>query len=55
MVFSKVMSASTEIVGNKWFRSNIICNEQVTVMADKVQKGGPILFVAKDNTGQTLI
>ena len=48
MVFSKVFSASTEIVGNKLFGSKLICNGQVTITINKLQQGSPILFVKKD-------
>ena len=30
-------------------------NEQQLIKVNKVQQGGPILFVAKDKPGQTLI
>ena len=33
----------------------IICNEQQVTKVNKVQQGGPILFVVKDKPGQTLI
>ena len=55
MVFSKVFSASTEIIGNRQFCDKVICNEQQVTKVNKVQQGGPILFVAKDKPGQTLI
>ena len=55
VVLSKIMSASTEIVGNRQFDSKIICNGKVMVMVNKVQKGSPILFVAKDRLKQSQI
>ena len=48
MVFNKVMSASTEIVGNMLFDSKIICNKKV--MVTKVQQGSPNLL--RKRTGQ---
>ena len=44
MVFNKIISASTKIISNEYFDSKIICNEQVTVMVTKVQKGSPVLL-----------
>ena len=55
MVSSKLFSASTEISGNREFCDRIICNEQQVTKVNKVQQGGPILFVAKDKPGQFLI
>ena len=47
-----ILCKCTEISGNRQFCDRIICNEQ---QVNKVQQGGPILFVEKDKPGQTLI
>ena len=52
---SKVFSASTEIVGNRYFRDKINSNEQQVNKVSKVQQGGTILYVANDKPGQFLI
>ena len=54
-VFSKVFSASTKIVDNRLFYDKINSNEQQVNKVNKVQQGGPILYVAKDKPGQILI
>ena len=48
--FSKVFSASTEIISNEYFDSKIICNEQVMVTTNNMQQGSPILLWQR--TGQ---
>jgi hypothetical protein len=48
--FSKLLTARTEIIGNRLFDSKIICNEQVTVTVNKVQQDSPILLWQR--TGQ---
>ena len=53
--FSKVFSASTEIIGNRQFCDKVIGNEQQVIKVNKVQQDGLILFVPKDKPGQTLI
>ena len=53
MVFSKVMSAGTEIVSNEEFDSKIIGNEQVTIIVTKVQQGNPIFL--RQRTGQNCL
>ena len=54
VVFSKVKSAGTEIIGNKWLCGEMIRSKQVTKVAT-VQQSGPIPFGARDKPGQSLI
>ena len=55
VVFSKVKSARTEIVGNKWLCSEMIRSKQQVTKVETVQQSGPIPFVARDKPGQSLI
>ena len=55
MVFRKVFSPSTEIIGNREFCDKEKHNGEQVNKVTKVQQGGTILFAAKDKPGRILI